>query len=206
MKIEAKAIEEGWSPEKFELAALREGRPKAPAVHGVQHDTGPQVLEAALCRTVGIKDVEKQYEPKILEAADREFRHSLGLQELLTIQAQANGWTGRMFRSDGQTMREILAAAFTGHTLAGNILSNTANKAILESFNAVESAWRKIAAIGRVSDFKTATRYRLTGDATYEELGAGGEIQHGTLDAQEYTIRAKTYARMFAITREDIIN
>lgn len=205
-EIEAKAIEEGWNLEKAEVAVLRAERPKAPAAHTSQPAVTAAAMEAALCRTAGLRDIEKQFDEKTLEAADKHFRHDLGLQEMLVIQAQQNGWQGRRFRSDASTMREILAAGFSGHDLAGSILSNTANKFLLQSFNAVESAWREITAIGSVKDFKTVTRYRLTGDATYEELSPEGYIPHGTLDALEYTIAADTYARMYAITRKDLIN
>src|SRR5262249_51768774 len=37
-------------------------------------------------------------------------------------------------------------------------------------------------------------------------VGPAGEITHGTLGEQSMTVKADTYARMYAITREDIIN
>jgi hypothetical protein len=57
-----------------------------------------------------------------------------------------------------------------------------------------------------VSDFKQHTSYNLIGDLEYEEVGAGGSIKHGTLSDESFTNQAKTYARMLAITRQDIIN
>jgi hypothetical protein len=40
----------------------------------------------------------------------------------------------------------------------------------------------------------------------YEELAPDGQIQHGTLGQESYSMQAKTYARMAALTRTDIIN
>ena len=57
-----------------------------------------------------------------------------------------------------------------------------------------------------MSDFKAVTAFRLTASLEYEEVGPGGEIQHGTLGQESYTMQAKTYARMIALTRPDIIN
>ena len=40
----------------------------------------------------------------------------------------------------------------------------------------------------------------------YEELSPEGKIAHGQLSQESYTRQAKTYAKMFALTRVDIIN
>ena len=77
---------------------------------------------------------------------------------------------------------------------------------LLESFNNVEQTWAKIAATDPVSDFRAVTRCRLTGDLEYEEIGPGGEIQHGELGEETSEIQAKTYGKMLAITRVDVIN
>ena len=88
----------------------------------------------------------------------------------------------------------------------GGILSNVANKFLLDGFNSVERTWRNIAAIRSVTDFKTVTSYRLTGNDQYERVAPGGEIKHGTLGEETYTNKADTYALMLGIDRTDIIN
>ncbi len=203
-KLEAAAIREHWSTEKLDLELLRAERPKAPAAHtsGMPEMTG-DVIEAAACRTLNLPDVEKQFDEKVLEASDKHFHGEIGLQEMLMLRARANGYDGPAFRTG--ELRPILKAAFSDLSLSG-ILSNTANKFLLASFNAVEDTWRMIATIGTVSDFKTTTRHRLTGNMVYEELAAGEEIQHGQVDEESFTISADTYAKMFVITRRDIIN
>ena len=86
------------------------------------------------------------------------------------------------------------------------IMSNIANKFLLAGFTAVDQSWRSIAATRTVSDFKTATSYRLTGGFEFDEVGPAGEIKHGGVGEQEYTNAAKTYAKMFSVTRQDIVN
>jgi len=210
-EIVAKAIGEGWDVSQAEVEMLRASRPKAPAGHVHTPDRSAKVIEAAACHALGL-NVEKDFDEKTLEAADREFRHEIGIQEMLTIAARANGWSGTAFRSGD--LKTILgyafppvhaAAAQTGFSLSG-ILGNTANKSILESFNFVESTWRDISAVSSVTNFHTQTRYRLTGNATYEKLAPDGQIRHGTLDETSYTISADTYAKMYVFDRKDIIN
>ena len=72
------------------------------------------------------------------------------------------------------------------------ILSNVANKFLLDGFFSVERTWRNVCAIRNVSDFKTVTSYRLIGKDQYELVAPGGEIKHGTLGNETYSNRAAT--------------
>ena len=208
--IAAKAIEENWSIEKVELEVIKasamQTRPSSFRSSQDDPENQPLVMEAALCMTRGIKDVEKQYDDKILQAAHSRFRNGVGLQEFF-IQAAAEGGAmvspGRKITQGNCT--EILKAAFSTLSLPG-ILSNVANKELLEGYMEEEQSWREIARVRSVSDFKTVTSYRMLDDVEYEELGSTGQIQHGKLGEESYTRQAKTYAKMFSLTRADIIN
>jgi hypothetical protein len=132
------------------------------------------------------------------------------LQELLLEAAWANGYSGRNFRDH----RAVMRAAF-GHSIEassvsnidiGGILSNVANKFLLDGFFSVERTWRNICAVRNVSDFKTVTSYRLIGKDQYELVAPGGELKHGNLGSESYTNRADTYGLMMAVDRRDIIN
>ena len=147
-----------------------------------------------------------------MEAADR-IGQGYGLQELLLAAARENGYSGSRGRITQGTLKEVLSYSLPPVTASlpstihvSGILSNVAGKLILDGFNSVENTWRKIAKISSVSDFKTATRYRLTSSLEYEEVGAAGEIKHGSLGEESYDVEAKTYAKMLTLTRKDIIN
>lgn len=207
--IEGKAITEGWEPLRAELEVLRLDRPKAPAIHSADRSITTNVLEAACMITARHPDVESQYDEKTLETATRRFRGGIGLQELLLEAAWANGYTGRTFRDN----REVLRFAFHAPIQAGistvevaGILSNVANKFLLEGFFSVERVWRNICAVRNVSDFKTVSSYRLIGKDQYELVAPGGEIQHGTLGEEKYQNKADTYGLLLAIDRRDFIN
>lgn len=201
-EIAAKAIAEGWDVTRCELECLRAERAQAvPAAivrpSGVADD---RVIEAAVALAGKLPNAEKAYGEKTLDAADS--MRNLGLQELLLLSAQRNGYVGRSVKAD---TRGVLQAAFSTMSLPG-IMSNVANKFLLAGFTAVDQAWRAISAIRAVSDFKTVTSYRLNGGFEFDEIGAAGEIKHGAVSEESFTNAAKTYAKMFSVTRQDIIN
>ena len=207
--LEARAIREGWDATRCELEVLRASRPKAPAAHVPTNLVTDGVLQAACMLSGRIHQPERFCEEQDLDAASKRFGQTLGLQELLLEAAWANGYSGRTFRDWSAVMdaafgRGIEAAGST--VSIGGILSNVANKFLLDGFNSVERTWRNIAAIRSVTDFKTVTSYRLTGNDQYERVAPGGEIKHGTLGEETYTNKADTYALMLAIDRTDIIN
>ncbi|MCE7974810.1 MAG: hypothetical protein DYG92_10905 [Leptolyngbya sp. PLA1] len=208
-EIEAQAIREGWDATRTELEVLRASRPKAPAIHAPDTSVTSEVLEAACFQSAKLEGIEKVCSAQAMEIAAKRFQSGLGLQELLFEAAIANGYTGRTFRDS----RRVLEAAFgrgieAGMTTidVGGILSNVANKFLLEGFFSVERVWRSICAVRNVSDFKTVTSYRLVGKDQYEQVAPGGELKHGTLGEETYTNKADTYGLMLSIDRRDIIN
>jgi hypothetical protein len=220
-KVEDSAVAEGLTLEAASvklLEAIRAARPASPNINTGAGSGAPEskVLEAAACKTGMLNDYEKGFDEKTLEASDKRFRSGIGLQEMLLEAAWANGYAGRKFERSDSGMREILSyampktgpgvqAAFSTLSLP-NILSNVANKFLVRSFNSVESAWRRIAKVSTATDFKQITRNALSGNFTFLKMGADGEIKHGTTTETQYTNQADTYARMYSITRQDIIN
>ena len=204
-EILAQAIVEGWDATKAELECLRADRPKVTGARGTSSGTvTADVKEAAICAALGLANLDKAFPEPVLEAAHRTYRDRISLQELLIQAANERGWEGRSIRSPG-SLKSCLQAAFSTNDIDG-ILSNIANKFLLQSFNMVESTWRRVCAIRPVNNFLTVTSYRLTGDLEYKQVGPTGELTHGTLGEESFTNKADTYGRMEAITRTDIIN
>jgi hypothetical protein len=216
--IESQAIREGWDATRTELEVLRASRPKAPSApaihaHG-QAGITQKVLEAACVLSGRLDEPEKHCEERDLEAASRAFGRTMGLQELLLHAAWANGYSGRTFRdwhgvmdaAFGRPHDHIEASVGNSTISISGILSNVANKFLLDGFFSVERTWRNICAVRSVTDFKTVTSYRLTGNDGYERVAPGGEIKHGTLGEESYSNKAETYALMLSIDRTDIIN
>lgn len=213
------AIEAGEDPKNFELTLLRAMRPRMGGGRLRQRDDGmsDRVVEAAICMTGGLeaKELDAAFKPEELDAAHKRWPQGMGLQELLVTAARQHGYTG----FSASNVDAVLRAAFTPVpqylTAAGGgfstlslpgILSNTANKFLLKGFNAVENTWRSVAAVRSVRDFKQVSSYSLTGGFDYLEVGATGELKHASAGEETYTNQARTYGRLFAITRQDIIN
>ena len=201
-KIEAQAIEEGWDETRTELHVLRASRPQVPAAVPSSRSNGlrgPQVFEAVALMASGLPNtrIEAMFAEPVLEAADK--LRGVGIQEFCEL---ASGQQLPRFRRDATGW---LQAAFSTTSLPG-ILSNVANKMLLEGYNYVEDAWRQIVRIASVNDFKEHSRYRMTGAFTFEQVGADGELKHGKLDEQKYGQKAETHGIMFALTRQMIIN
>ena len=208
--LEARAIREGWNLEKAELEKIRATRPAVPAIHVQNNTINAPVLEAACFLAAGLSNVEEVADEQSLDLAARRFRGGIGLQELLLEAAWANGYSGRNFRDHRAVMRAAFGNSIEASSVSnidiGGILSNVANKFLLDGFYSVERVWRNICAVRNVSDFKTVTSYRLIGKDQYELVAPGGELKHGNLGNESYTNRADTYGLMMAIDRRDIIN
>jgi phage major head subunit gpT-like protein len=165
------------------------------------HD--PRVIEAALCLHGGLGNVEKVFDQKTLEAADRR-RGSTSLQEVLVEAARANGYHGPARISAGN-VREVLASGFATHSIS-NVLAATYGKFLLQGYTAVEAAWDQIASIRSVSDYKTVTGVRLNGGFDFEDVGPSGELKSADASDETRTIKAKLTGRMSSITMVDIVN
>ena len=165
-EIESQAIRDGWDAMRTELEVLRSTRPRSPGIGSGDGGVSGAVLEAACLLTAKLDGVERLYPEQTLEQASRRFRGGIGLQELLLEAAWANGYTGRNFRDHRTVLRYAfgrgIEAAFSTVDIGG-ILSNVANKFLLDGFFSVERTWRNVCAVRNVSDFKTVTSYRLVG-------------------------------------------
>lgn len=217
--LELQATADGWPVERFELSALRAARPHPVGMRaGRTNDAAlnGRVLEAACCVAGGMPaaSLERQYGDQTLQLAHTQYGRRMSLKRLLLEASWANGGTCRFLNDDGelrQVLHDIdwshreLRADFSTFSLPG-ILSNLANKFLEEGFYAMEAAWKRIAKVRSVNDFKPHTSFRFWGDMTYEKLGATGEIRHGSVGEIKYVNAVDTYAKLFATTRKDIRN
>lgn len=151
--IEAEAIQNGNTVAEVQAKVLAALRTKTPPNINLnnnnQNMNKHKIVEAALCQSAGISEAEliKSYGEAVLESANKEFKHSLGLQQLILNAAIENGYSGHQVKG---YVAEVMASANSNVSLPG-ILSNVANKVALAAFNAVDPSWRRIAKIGSVT-------------------------------------------------------
>ena len=186
-ELQATAIREGWTPDRFELESLRAARPKAPAVHNPEPECDAEALEVVALRAAGFNP-EKRYSDKTLTAADR--LGALGLRDYLE---KASGGRLDARRLDSP---EAIRAEFSTQNL-NYVLTRSVNAILLEAFNYTDNSWKKCFKIGRVNDFKKAERYRLDSAFELEPLTDGGKIKHGEIADAKFEVQAQTLATMF---------
>lgn len=207
--LEAKAIEDGWAVGKFHAEFQSQTMPDAtmipvtgaqPGLSSRLDGRSPAALEAIALATSGssMKFLESQYDEKTLDQIDK-FR-GVGVQEFCEL--ACGGHYLPKYRRDS---RGWLEAAFSSASLPG-ILSNIANKVLLEGFLTMDDTWKKIAKIASVNNFQQHRRYRMNGAFKFEKIGADGEIKHGQISEQAFSQQVDTFAIMFALTRQMIID
>ena len=214
-ELREQAIEGKWSVDKFRLEAMELGIPNGHTVRSGRREDGRmtgRILEAAICEAGRLSNLDKHFNDQELQLAHDKFRDGISLNQFFIVAAEANGYRGS---NGGRMNLDIQRAAFSRQIHGGqgfstidvaNVTGAVANKFIHEGWMGVDQTPLRIASIKSVRNFQTATTVSLTGALQFEEVGAAGEIKHGTLDEVTYTNRARTYAQMLAITRQDIIN
>jgi len=217
---EAAIADQKTDQRAFDLALLRADRALGPMVltPPSQQQMNEGLLEAAICMSHRLPEVEKKFAPETLQAAHTRFRRGIGLQELLALAAERNNG----YRGSCRDIQALCRAAFTQHSEGDyygfraegvsstisvpGILSNVANKFLASSFLYTEQAWRQIARIRPANDFKQMSTYRLTGANKFEKVPPAGELHHGTLSELTYTNQVETYGKILGLDRRDIIN
>lgn len=212
--IKTKAIDENWDATKVELEVLRASRAAGPAIHVGGGELQAAAVECSLARQFRVRDetLARFYDARTLEASHHKSVRGITLRGLVHEVLRAAGQYVPFGRVDNDTIRaafvadrDLRATGFSTISLSG-VLGNTANKVLLESFLAVPSTSQEFCRQDDHSDFKTHTRYRMTGGGMLEKVGPSGELKHTTLTQESYTNRLDTYGKLIALTRQDIIN
>ena len=100
----------------------------------------------------------------------------------------------------------IVREALTGTGAFPGILSNVAHKSMAQAYQSAPTTYQFWTAQGSNSDFKDATRYRLSEADTLEKLNESGEFQAGGVTEGAAKTSIATYGRMFSLTRQATIN
>ena len=205
--IKAELLEQLRKEVKAEaLADIRADRPSAPAVHVVAKPAETdELLVASICLAGNLPGVDKQFGERTLEAAHK--RRNMGLQEMLLRAAKANGYQGDAYKLTDGNLRDVLKASFgsSTHSIA-NVVGTAYGKFLLNGYTSVESVWDRISMIRPVSDFKAVTGVRVNGGFTFEEVGPAGELKSAEATDEARSFGAKSYGRISAISRRDLIN
>lgn len=217
-EIQISAIKDGWDVQKTEFELLKASRNDTAPGRVLQANAiDARTIEAAMAIRAGVRpqSLEKEYGQEILNrASDQTVRASAsfaGLANMVLAAAGQSGFTGSMtdasIKATFQAERMLQASGSGVSTISlSGILSNVANKALMQAFFAVDDG--PLQAFGRDSsnNFKQVSRYRMTSVGDFEEVAKDGEIKEGTVSEETFTNQVKTFARKIGISRQDLIN
>ena len=94
------------------------------------------------------------------------------------------------------------------HTISDfpSILADAFNKRLRREYDELTPTWAPIVRITTVADFKTINRLQLGDAPELQEVDEHGEFTRGTISEGKETYKVNTWGRIFAITRQAIIN
>jgi hypothetical protein len=210
-EVEEKAIKDGLSVVEAKAAILDviEAR-QASSIGASYVNTGEgaqevnsDVLTAAACISTGaIKagKLEDSFNEKTLDAAHKLGR--LGLKGLIEACVRSEG--GHISAAMSSE-NDLIQAGFSTMSLP-NMLSNVANKALVDGFMSLPSTASIVAEQLTANDFKQHTGVKLGGMGLMERVQNGGQIKSGTQSEETFTYAINTVGKLIGLTREMLKN
>lgn len=86
------------------------------------------------------------------------------------------------------------------------LLQGAGERYLIEVFAAMGSPIKQVARKRTAGDFRPLTGIQLSGFGTLPKVVESGEIKHGTFSERANSYRVETFAKIFGLTRQAIIN
>ncbi|MDR1957847.1 MAG: hypothetical protein LBQ54_02185 [Planctomycetaceae bacterium] len=222
--LEAKAIETGMSEKDFEIKILKiqATQNRKPPMRSYSAPDAPQwesVLQASALMAYGTQPTRMEklgYDQKVINAAMESPNRNVGLRGIIAACVQSSGGhleaglSPSSFYDNARNelnRHRIQAAGSSFSTLSlPGILSNIANKSLLDGYQLMEPTILKVAKQSTHKDFKGMTSYRLGSDGDFRRIPAGGRIQSMGLSEESYENKIETWGRLIQLDRQMIIN
>jgi hypothetical protein len=126
------------------------------------------------------------------------------------------------FERSGVSLRNLTDDRVVGAMLSGDgfrslgglhttsdfpfLLEEAGNRTLLERFQSLPSAIKSVSARRDAKDFRQQSFIRPGEMPKLEKVGQAGEVKYGTLSEEKNGLTLGTYAEIFALTRQAIIN
>ncbi|MDL2226554.1 hypothetical protein LJB86_02725 [Deltaproteobacteria bacterium OttesenSCG-928-M10] len=143
----------------------------------------------------------------LLRAGKKVAKPAPGARELqgYTLRELARECLRRSGRPEPANVVEMVGRALTTTDLP-ILLTEAANRSLLEGFQEAQETWSLWTGEGSVNDFREITMVDVGLDNTLEEIGEHDEYTYTQMAEEAEKARVVTYGRMFAISRQAIIN
>lgn len=145
---------------------------------------------------------EKTYGANALNAMQDAGLHRASLRDIYAAHLQNHGVSIGV----SATIEEMIRASTPSSANLSNLLSNVMNKQLEQQWPQSPGTWRLWSAIRSTPDLKPARSLRpvFSGDLTF--LHPSGEIESGSLEDSMISWQAYTFAKLYTISRNAIIN
>lgn len=143
------------------------------------------------------------------EDGERNEFSAMSLREMARASLETRNLTSRF-----NTALELVGAAFVPsmaggmHSTSdfGAVLADVANKQLLRGYREREENFELFTKRTSVADFKPTSRVGTGLFPTLDEVGEGAEFSYGTMGDFSESVIIATYGKLFAISRQSIIN
>jgi hypothetical protein len=192
-------IDRNLTVEQARAAAFDEltrNRPRIPAYQlGISGDDPATIRErmaAALAHRLGV--------PGEL-AADAVPYRGMGLHDMARSLLATRGEPALLT----MPVEQMLQRAITTSDLPV-LLQSTGNRSLMAAYTAAASPLRQLARQSTAQDFRAKTALRVGTTGLLERVAEHGEIKHGGVTETKETYSIDTFAKIWALTRQALIN
>ncbi|HLW67859.1 MAG TPA: hypothetical protein VKS79_21250 [Gemmataceae bacterium] len=162
-------------------------------------------------------ELKTRYTDQVQQAAHTLFKDRITLHQMFDLAFRAMGSQNHLDLKSELGVRSMLAewdhlerpgirAEGASNMSISNVLANVLNKFALQGYLFVEQAWREIAGIRPVNDFRPTKSINLLGDVMYKQIGSSGELSNASLGDQAFANQANPYGRILTIPWTHIVN
>lgn len=190
------------------LADKDSGSARAPA--SVKADARDKFVEGAtkgITARVGMAGGERnEFSGMTLKEVAQESLRMAGVNTRFTDPMLMVGAAMQPARAGVSIAPRMSGAGMASTSDFAEILSNVANKSMLIGYEEAGETFEQWTATGSLPDFKQATRLDLGLFPSLTEVPEGAEYKYAKLSERKANIQLATFGKMFAITRQSIIN
>jgi ATP-dependent protease ClpP protease subunit len=177
------------------------GRRPTEGLNGAQTFDNPEFLGQTIADVMYARMSGKAPESAARELAGRSLL-DLGAM-LLQARGERVSWASR----DTLASRIMMAAGASHSTSDFPILlTQSGQRVLLDSYKAAETPLKLLARRRDANDFRAISTVRLSEMPQLDEVGEGGEIKYGTRSEAKESFAIKSYAKIFGLTRQAVIN
>ena len=134
----------------------------------------------------------------------------LSLSELarsaLSMRGISNGKMNRMAMVGAAFTTRAAGPGFHSTSDFGTVLANVAHRAMMTGFEEIPETFDLWTGVGTASDFRPIGRADLGLFPALDKIEEGAEYKYATIGDSGVTVQLATYGKLFAITRQAIIN